>query len=91
MMMEENLHYAKKYPMLTMESLEIIINQMKKSICKINNDKFKGTGFLCNINYHDCETPRVLITTHNVLPEYEIKPGKEINISINNGKIKKKY
>ena len=89
-MMEENLHYAKKYPMLTMESLEIIINQMKKSICKINNDKFKGTGFLCNINYHDCETPRVLITTHNVLPEYEIKPGKEINISINNGKIKKK-
>ena len=89
-MMERNLHYANKMPMFTTESLEIILKQMKNSICKINNDKFEGTGFLCNINYHDCETPRVLITSYNVLPEYEVKHGKEINISINNGEINKK-
>lgn len=50
-MKEENLNYANKIPMFTTESLEIILKQMKKSICKINNDKFEGTGFLCNIDY----------------------------------------
>ena len=39
----------KKYPIITIENTEIILKQMKKCICKINNKNGKGTGFFWHI------------------------------------------
>ena len=35
-------------PMFTIEKLESIVAQMKKSVCKINNFISNCTGFFCN-------------------------------------------
>ena len=73
-----------KYPeIVSLESTDIIINQMKKYIFKIClNDGSKGTGFFCSIPFIDNKELGVLITNNHVI-NLEIE---KITISINNDK-----
>ena len=70
---------------ITIKQTEEILNQMKKSICKIKG-KFTGTGFFCYINYEDKEIPS-LITNYHVLDDNYIKQNKKIEISMNDNDI----
>ena len=47
--------YLENYPIpLTSESIEVILSQMKRNICKIYmDDGSTGTGFFCKIPYPD--------------------------------------
>ena len=69
------------------EKMEIVLTQMKKSICKVEleNDIY-GTGFFCNIPIlNDWNSIlRVLITNNHVINKNDITPGKKIKLSINN-------
>ena len=66
---------------VTIKQTEEILNQMKKSICKIKG-KLTGTGFFCYINYEDKDIP-CLITNYHVLDDNFIKQNKKIEISMN--------
>ena len=69
-----------------MESIEIILNQMKDNICKIYNiDVGKGSGFFCIIEYDNIKIP-TLITNRHVINEKYIEKYKQIAISLNNDK-----
>ena len=72
----------KNYPeIVSLESTEIIINQMKNNIVKIIlNDGSKGTGFFCKIPYINNKELKVLITNNHVI---DLNMDKII-ISINN-------
>jgi len=72
----------KNYPeIVSLESTEIIINQMKNNIVKIClNDGSKGTGFFCKIPFINNKELKVLITNNHVI---NLKTDKII-ISINN-------
>jgi len=76
---------------LSDEQMETILLQSKKCICKITVNKKKvGTGFFCALYFPDkFNLLRVLITCNHVLDEDCIAPGKEINYTLNNDKIKK--
>ena len=78
---EKKLNY---YPeIVTLESTEKIINQMKKYIFKIClNDGSKGTGFFCKIPFINKKILTVLITNNHVI---NLEMDK-ITISINNDK-----
>ena len=69
----------KNYPdIVSFESTEIIMNQMKKNIFKISLDKGeKGTGFFCKIPFINNEK----LITNNHLINLEME---KITISINN-------
>jgi len=44
--------FLEYYPIpVTIRKTEIILEQMKKSICKIDDKKGKGTGFFCLIPF----------------------------------------
>jgi len=76
----------KNYPeMVSLESTEIITNQMKKSIFKVcMNNETKGTGFFCKIPFINNKELKVLITNNHVINlEMELE---KIIISINNDK-----
>ncbi len=66
---------------MTIEKTEIILDQMKKCICKVIGDKI-GTGFFCKILYENKLIP-VLITNYHVINDNYIKNNKQIKISIN--------
>ena len=70
---------------ITIKQTEEILNQMKKSICKINGTK-KGTGFFCYINYEEKDIP-CLLTNYHILDEKFIKKNKKIEISMNDNDI----
>ena len=72
---------------ISIESTEIILKQMKTSVCKIHG-KNNGTGFFTKIPYKNHFLP-VLITNNHILGENDILPGKVITFSINNGEITK--
>ena len=57
------------------------MKQANKSICKIDeNEKIKGTGFLCLIpNPNIDHLLKVLITCNHVLNENDLKKGNKIN------------
>ena len=79
-----------KYPSpITIEGTKEILNQMKNCICKIKNDKGKGTGFFCYIEYEDKKFP-VMITCNHVIDENIINKDNKINITLNDEKIDKK-
>ena len=65
------------------KSLEIILEQMKKSVCKIHSGKAKGTGFFTKIPFKNSFLP-VLITNNHILGINEIMNGRNITISLNN-------
>ena len=67
---------------LSLSQLDIIIKQMKKSVCKIKINNFTGTGFFCYIPFDYIDLP-VLVTSHHILNEKNISIGKAINISLN--------
>ena len=56
-------------------------NQQKKSLCKIITNKGTNSGFLCQI------PATVLITNNSTLSQEDIKEGKEIKVSFNNGEL----
>ena len=66
---------------------EIIIQQMKNSVCKIYGTKLNGTGFFCLIqNIKEWNSfLYVLMTNNHILEEDDIKPNKKIKMSLNNG------
>ena len=72
------------YPeIVSLESTEKIINQMKKNIFKIClNDGSKGTGFFCKIPFINENVLNALITNNHVI-NLEME---KITISINNDK-----
>ena len=68
---------------VSIKGIEIILNQMKKCICKIlKNDGIKGTGFFCEIPYQSKLLP-VLVTNNHVLNLNDINNKQNITISIN--------
>ena len=76
---------------VSLEKTEIIVEQMKKSICKIyiNNDN-KGIGFFCKIPFPNNKyLLSVLITTNDIINESLLEKEKQIKISINNDNKKK--
>ena len=74
----------KKCPLVTIEKTEIILKQMKESICKIENKNCDGTGFFCKIL-----NKKLLITNNHVINEEIIKNKKIIKVKLNDNKIKK--
>ena len=78
----------KSFPQpVTINGTEIILNQMKKSICKIYlKGGGKGSGFFCNISYGN-DKIKTLITNYHVIDQNYIEKYKEIQFSFNNKKI----
>ena len=75
---------------ISLEQMEVLPNQMKKSICKIKCKEGHGTGFLCLIpNPSKSKTLPVLITNNHILNEEDIGNNQIIEFSINNDSIKK--
>ena len=70
---------------ITIKKTELILRQMKTSICKISG-KLIGTGFFCNINLEGKDT-QCLITNFHVLDEQFIKINKKFAISLNDNSI----
>ena len=68
---------------ISVNSLRFIIDQMKKSVIKIKNENYSGTGFLCSIPFHNKILP-VLVTCNHILSEVNISLGKKIHFSLNN-------
>ena len=73
---------------VTMECTDTILKQMRECICKINNQKGKGTGFFCYIPNNNNKIP-VLITCNHVIDEEIIKKNDNIIVTLNNDKEKK--
>ena len=67
------------------EILEVILEQIQKSICKIQCKKGKtGTGFFCLIPFPDKTSQlRTIITNNHVLGQSDIGIGSTINFSLN--------
>ena len=70
---------------VTIKQMEIILMQMKRSICMIKG-KSTGTGFFCRINYENKDIP-CLITSNQVIDDEYIKENKKIEISLNDNEI----
>ncbi len=72
----------------------IILDQMKKTICRVSTENGKGTGFFCKIPYPDKEL-KVFITNNHVIDEEYLENKNEINVNINNNpkqiKLHKKF
>lgn len=71
------------------EKLNIINNQIERSLCKIIKNKGEkkeresGTGFFCKIPFPDSfHLLAVLITNNHVLDENDIKPNKYIEFQL---------
>ena len=86
---EKEAYIENSIDAIAIDSLRIIMNQMKKCVCKIYKGELKGTGFFTRIPYKK-KLLSVLITNNHILNENDISNGKTINISLNNEKIVKK-
>jgi len=75
------------YP-ITINEMDIISEQMKKCIFKIENQNEYGTGFFCYIPYKN-EKLKVMITSYKILNEDIIENNKTIEVSLNDNKVKK--
>ena len=71
---------------VSMETMEVILEQMKNCVCKIHIEGNNGTGFFIKILYNN-KLYKLLITNYHVLKEKNIMIGNIINISLNNEKI----
>ena len=74
---------------VSIEKTEKIVEQMKRSVCKIYSNGSTGTGFFAKIPYKN-ELVKVLITNNHVLGENEVKIDKIITYIINNNENDKK-
>ena len=80
------------YPIpITSENTEIILNQMRKNICKIYlNDGTKASGFFCKIPFPDNgHLLPVLFTNNHVIDKSNLTKSSKIVLSINDDKVKK--
>ena len=85
--------YLEDFPIpITSESTEIILSQMRKSICKIYMDNgVKGTGFFCQVAYPDKNhLAKFLITNNHIIDESHLGKNSQIHFTINNDKIRNK-
>ena len=57
---------------VTLKQTEKILNQMNKSVCKIETDNKSGTGFFCKLNLNKEKIP-VLITNFHIIDDNYIK------------------
>ena len=74
-----------KYPLpITIEETELILKQMKYSICTINNKNGNGTGFFCKIS-----NIKLLITNNIIINQEIIKNNNIIKVKLNDNKIRK--
>ena len=74
-----------KYPLpVTIEDTEMILKQMKNSICKMENGNGNGIWFFCLIS-----NKKLLITNNHVINEEIIKQNNVIRVTLNDNKIKK--
>ena len=81
----EKDNILEKYPLpVTIEKTEIILKQMKESICEIQNKNGDATGFFCEIL-----NKKLLITNNHVINEEIIKEKNIIKVNLNDNKIKK--
>ena len=71
-------------PMFTIEKLESIVAQMKKSVCKINNFISNCTGFFTKIKIDSNNEIIILISAL-----HGIKDSKKLNLLFNNEKVTK--
>ena len=72
----------------TIENTVIILDQMKKSVCKIESIKGNATAFFAYLPYLDKKFP-VLITTNHIINEEIILESNLFKVTINDGKEKK--
>lgn len=70
---------------ISIKGTENILNQMKKSVCKICNNEKNGTGFFIKIPYKS-NLLNVMITNNHIIDEKDILNKKQISIYINNNK-----
>ena len=70
---------------ISLKQTEKIIEQMKNSICRIDNHG-KGTGFFVKVPYKSELLP-VLITTSHAINIDDIQNNKIISLYLNNGKM----
>ena len=79
----EKEQLIEEYPLpVTIEGTNIILNQLSKCICKIENKKGNGTGFFCSIN----EKLKVLITNNHIIDEQIILENSKIRVTLNDDK-----
>jgi len=77
--------YSEKYiSFVTIDKTEIILSQMKNSVCKIENKNGNGTGFFCKIY-----NLKLLITNNHIIDDEIIKENNSIRVRLFNNKIKK--
>ena len=70
---------------VTLRGTEIIIDQMKKNVCKIYlKGEFKCTGFFCKIPFKNNNELPVLITSNQIINDTVLKNEKKLSISMNN-------
>ena len=68
---------------ITIKGTEIILEQMKRYICKIFSQKGgEGTGFFCYINYENISMP-VMITNNHIINKNYIKKNNIIKVTFN--------
>ena len=88
-----NLNYSdekkiKDHPKsLSIEQNKIVLEQMKKCVCKIKcDDGRSGIGFFCKIPFPDTyNLLPILITNNHILNKNEIGLNKKINLTLNIG------
>ena len=81
--------FLENYPLpVTIEKSTLIIEQMKTSICIIDNKNGQGTGFFCSIPYVN-EKLQVLITNNHVIDKTILENGEEVILKLNDGKVQK--
>ena len=86
---KEKEKFLELYPVpVTIEGTNIILEQMKKCICKIENKNGNGTWFFCYIPYQN-EKIEVMITNNHIINEEIIKNEKILKITLNDNKEKK--
>ena len=68
----------------TYEGIEVILEQMRKKVCKIRFEKVQGTGFFCRIPFPDLNNMlRVLITNNHIIDRNLLfQKGAQISIEI---------
>ena len=69
---------------ITIEQTDIILSQMKKSICKVSGKK-EGTGFFCKLNLNEKAIP-VLMTNYHIIDDNMVESKKEITLKLNDEK-----
>ena len=64
------------------EVIEIILQQMRKTICKIKIEKMQGTGFFCKIPFPDLNNMLPVLITNNHIINKVLLFQKDAQISI---------